>query len=100
MKLGILVNTDRHADHLAGIVQAAVARGHQVIIFVMDEGARLLEQDIFRRFCSLPNVSISYCDLNAEQCKVDKGKLPAALACGSQYDNAGMVHAADRVIVL
>lgn len=100
MKLGILVNTDRHARHLAGIVQAAAARGHEVIIFVMDDGARLLEQDLFRQFCSLPQVSVSYCDLNAQQCHVDKGKIPPGIVCGSQYNNAGMVHAADRVIVL
>ncbi|MGC2061439.1 MAG: hypothetical protein WA610_00560 [Thermodesulfovibrionales bacterium] len=100
MKLGILVNTDRHADHLAGIVEAATARGHEVIIFVMDEGARLLEQETFRQFCRLPIVSTSYCDLNAGQCSVDKGKIPAEIVCGSQYNNAGMFHEADRVIVL
>ena len=100
MKLGILVNTERHADHLDGIVRAAVTRGHVVIIFVMDEAARLLEQDTFRQLCSLPNVSMSYCDLNACQCSIDKGKIPSAVVCGSQYDNAVMFHEADRVIVL
>lgn len=100
MKLGILVNTDRHADHLAGIVRAAIARGHEVIIFVMDEGVRLLEQETVRQFCSLPGVSMNFCDLNAQQCKVDKEKVPAAVNCGSQYNNAVMFHDADRIIVL
>jgi predicted peroxiredoxin len=100
MKLGILVNTARHPDHLAGIVHAAAAKGHTVIIFVMDEGAVLLEQDVFRQLCSLPDVSMSYCDLNAQQCAVDKGKVPPAAVCGSQYNNAVMFHDADRVIVL
>lgn len=100
MKLGILVNTDRHADHLAGLVQAAVEQGHQVIIFVMDTGTRLLEQELFGKLCSFPEVSISYCDLNAQQCGVDRGAVPAAIVCGSQYNNAVLAHAADRVIVL
>ncbi|MCC6347244.1 MAG: DsrE family protein, partial [Nitrospirales bacterium] len=42
MKLGIFVNTDRHPDDLAGITRAALSKGHEVVIFFMDSGTRLL----------------------------------------------------------
>ena len=39
MKLGILVNTDRHLKvEIAGLTHAALAKGHEVAIFAMDEG--------------------------------------------------------------
>ncbi|MDA8083491.1 MAG: hypothetical protein M0024_07535 [Nitrospiraceae bacterium] len=100
MKLGILVNTDRHEDHLSGLTKAAVALGHDVIIFVMDDGTRLLSRPVIRDLCGLPGVSISFCDMNARQCGLDREGLPPSIVCGSQYNNAVMNHEADRVIVL
>lgn len=42
MNPGILVTTDRHLDQVVGISQAASAKGHEVVIFAMREGTRLL----------------------------------------------------------
>ncbi len=100
MKLGILVNTDRHLDAVLGITRAAVQRGHEVIIFAMDEGTRLFSDDSFKNLCKLKGVQMSFCDLSTKVLGVSKEGIPEEVICGSQYNNAQMIHDADRVIVL
>jgi predicted peroxiredoxin len=100
MKLGILVNTDRHPIYVIGLTNAALAKGHEVIIFTMDEGARLLETPGFPELCQTTGVTMSFCELSAKQLSMGRGELSEELVRGSQYHNAAMVHVADRVIVL
>lgn len=100
MTLGILVNTDRHPDHVVGIVKAALAHGHGVFVFVMDDGARLLHRAGFPELVTLPGVKMSYCLQSAKKRKVDASRLPPEIVEGSQLNNAFMHREADRVIVL
>lgn len=99
MKLGILVNTADHLQDVAGITYAAVSKGHDVIIFVMDEGIRLLDNELFSGLASLRGVQMSYCDHNAQQMNLVKEGLPGAIVCGSQFNNSVMGHEADRIVV-
>lgn len=100
MKLGILVNTDKHLEHTLGLTKAAVAKNHEVIIFVMDEGTRLLKNDLFVALARLPDVSVSLCEHSAKGYGVDTKELSKDVSCASQFNNAMMNHSADRVIVL
>ena len=100
MKLGILVNTDRHTEDLIGIAKAAVAKGHQVIIFFMNGGARLLENTAVNNLAELQGVDMSYCDYTTQQIEMSKEGIHELVDCGSQYNNITMQHEADRVIVL
>lgn len=100
MKLGILVNTARHLDDVIGVTRAALARNHQVIIFTMDEGTRLLENEAFVSLAGLEGVSLSVCDHSTKMCGVGTEGLSPKIVCGSQLHNAVMNHNADRVIVL
>jgi predicted peroxiredoxin len=100
MKLGIHVNSDKHLEHVIGITKAAVSKGHQVIIFTMNEGTRLLEKPAFTELCNVSGVSMSYCDHNATHMGINKGGIPEKIVCGSQFNNATMVHEADKVVVL
>lgn len=100
MKLGIHVNSDKHMEHVIGLVKAAVSKGHQVIIFTMVDGERLLENPKYTDLSGLPGVSMSYCDHNATHMGINKSVIPQKVVCGSQFNNATMVHEADRVIVL
>ena len=100
MKLGILVNTDRHLAHVVGFAKAAVSKGHDVILFNMDDGTKLLGTPEFRELCKTEGVSLSYCDHSAKHLNVATKGLPEEIVCGSQYYNAVMMHDADRVIVL
>lgn len=99
MTLGILVTTDRHRDDIVGITEAAVRRGHRVIIFFMDKGCRLIKDAEIIRLCSYGSVSMSICDLNRRQMGITDTDVPAGIACGSQYDNAVMNRESDKVIV-
>lgn len=100
MKLGILVNTDRHLAEIAGLTHAALAKGHEVAIFAMDEGTRLLADPRYTNLCRLPGVNMSVCRHSAEGIGVSVAGLPAEFCRGSQLQNAMMQHAADRVVVL
>jgi len=100
MKLGILVNTERHLDHLIGVTKAAVSRGHEVIIFTMDEGTKLLNNKDFCALGELRGVRMSFCRQNARQSGVTAEGVAGEITEGSQYNNALMHHDADRVIVL
>jgi predicted peroxiredoxin len=100
MKLGILVNTDKNLDRIIGLTETALKKGHEVVIFNMDDGVKLLKKEEFRSLCKKKGVSMAFCDLSTHILGVSKEGLPEEIVCGSQYNNALMVHEADRVIVL
>jgi len=100
MKLGILVNTDKHLEHLLGISKAAIAKNHETSIFVMDEGTRLLETDLFVALAKLPSVSVTLCEHSANSYGINTKNLSEDISCASQFNNAMMNHDADRMIVL
>ncbi len=100
MKLGIFVNTDRHLSHVVGLVKAAISKGHEVILFNMDGGTKLLGTPEFKELCKTKGASLSFCDHSAKHMNIVTEGLPEEMVCGSQYNNAVMMHDADRVIVL
>jgi len=100
MKLGILVNTDKYLDDILGITKSALAKGHEVIIFNMDDGTKLLNNPSFNELCKTPGVKMSFCDHSAKKLNLNTEGIPSEIVCGSQFDNANMNHEADRVIVL
>ncbi len=106
MKLGILLNSARHLNDVVGISRAALAKDHQVIIFAMDEGVRLLESPAMAALAALDGMSVSACDHSASMHGVaTEGESPKTvrstkIVCGSQLQNAMMNHNADRVIIL
>ncbi|MBL7050481.1 MAG: DsrE family protein [Nitrospira sp.] len=100
MKLGILVNTDRHVKDLVGLAKAALSKGHEVIVFFMDSGVKLLSSQNVKDLCNNPGISMSFCDYTTEKNGVSKEEFCDKMICGSQYNNATMNSEADRVILL
>lgn len=100
MKLGILTNSNKHLSHLVGITKAACNKGHEVLIFAMDEGTELTGSESFRDLCKLDNVTISICRHSAEERDVNTDEISSEIVCGSQFNNAMMNNEADKVIVL
>lgn len=100
MKLGIFVNTNRHARHLIGLTRAAVSQGHDVTLFIMDSGVRLLSDSGLHDLAGLDNVLITFCAQSAKKHGVDTKDIPPVIIAGSQMNNAIMCHNADKVIVL
>ena len=100
MKLGIFVNTNGHLAAVTGITTAALAQGHTVSIFVMDEGTRLLSEPSFTALSGQAGVTMAFCDHSAQHLGTKPASLPSTVSCGSQFENATMIHEVDRVIVL
>ena len=100
MKLGIIITTDRHVDHVIGITQAADAKGHVVSIFAMDSGTRLLENPEFTQLCAVGNVVMSVCQHSASEHGVNTEGVSKEIILGSQFNNAMMNSESDKVISL
>ena len=100
VKLGILITTDRHLNHIEGISRAASAKGHEVVIFAMNEGSKLLDSLEFIQLCELDNTTMSLCKHSATEFGVDTAGVPKEIVIGSQFNNAMMNTQADKVIVL
>lgn len=100
MKLGILVNTEKHLSDIIGITKAALERGHTIVIFTMDVGTRLFRNTEYVKLCKLKGVTMSLCDYNAKMFDAKYEGIPQEIVCGSQLDNASMNHECDKVIVL
>jgi sulfur relay (sulfurtransferase) complex TusBCD TusD component (DsrE family) len=99
MTLGILVTTDKYKDDIVGIAEAAVERGHRIIIFFMDEGCRLITDKKIVSLKDRYGVSMSLCDYNRKKMGILDKDIPEGIICGSQYDNAVMNRESDKVIV-
>lgn len=100
MKLGIVITTDHHLAHVIGIAQAANAKGHEVSIFAMDVGTRLLNKEEFRSICRLENVVMSVCQHSAGEQGIDTEGVSKEIVLGSQFNNAMMNNESDKVITL
>jgi len=100
MKLGILITTDKHISVITGLVKAAVSKAHEVMLFSMDEGSRLLGESEYVALSKLERVDMSFCQHNADGLGIPTSDLPDKIRSGSQYDNAVMNSASDKMIVL
>ena len=100
MKLGILINTDRHLKHLIKISRAASNNGHNVSLFAMDAGTKLLQSDEFPQLCKLENLMMSVCNHSATEHEVETAGVSKEIVIGSQFNNAMMNNQSDKVIVL
>jgi sulfur relay (sulfurtransferase) complex TusBCD TusD component (DsrE family) len=100
MKLGILVNTDRHLTHILGLAAAATAKNHEFAIFTMDQGVRLLDDESFAELGGADGVSLSVCGHSAREQGISTEGRPAGVTVGSQLNNAMMAQSVDRMIVL
>lgn len=97
MRLGILLTAgpeDAGVHTVQQLVQAALARGWEVALFLMADGVRAAAS-----FSQLarehPNLSLTWCAYNADQLGV---AAVAAVKPGSQADWAQIVDWAERVL--
>lgn len=97
MKLGIILTSGFGSQNLqtaCRLTEAALEEGHQVALFLMDDGVYQL-----RSFGDLQEkgLEVSLCAHNAYQRGLEKVE---GVLFGSQYDWAQTVNEADRVISL
>jgi len=108
MKLGILLTTSPESQNSYTAVQiarAALAQGHQVSLFVMDDGIYNLryhpKNPWAAEFMALieRGAQITLCASNAESRGLEKEEVIAGVVLGSQYDHATIVNESDRFLV-
>ena len=100
MKIGILVNTDKHLADIIGLTKSALSKGHEVMMFTMDGGTSLFSESSYTDLSKLKGVTISFCDHSAKNLNAKTDGLPDEITSGSQYDNATMYNSCDKAIVL
>lgn len=100
MKLGILLNTNNYPQVLVGLARSGVSRGHDITIFALDDGVKLLENKDCVLLAELEGVHMSYCEHSVQLLKVQTEGVPQEIVSSSQYNNAAMNNQADKVIIL
>jgi len=100
VKLGILITTDKHLNHIVSISRAATAKGHELTLFAMNEGTRLLAYPEFTQLCRLDNTIMSLCNHSTIEFGVDTSGISKEIVIGSQFNNAMMNNKSDKIIVL
>jgi len=96
-KLGIMITKHANLEHIAGVTRAARKAGHPVTIFMTDEGVKFTRDPQFIELLSIDGVEVSVCDHSCECIGVHE--KTEGIIYGNQYNNAGMLHDSERVLV-
>ena len=95
--LGIMITKYENLKHIAGVTNAARKAGHPVQIFMTDEGVKFTRDPGFLELLKVDGVEITVCEHSCETLGVhDKTD---GINYGSQYNNAGILHNSERVLV-
>jgi hypothetical protein len=97
-KLGLFLSTSPEHENTHTVIQlteAARAQGREVAIFIMCDG---VHNALLPEFEALVDkgARIVLCSHNLAQ--RHRPKIEGAIACGSQYDHAQLVHDVDRYL--
>lgn len=95
--LGIMITKYENLEHVSGVVKAASAAGHGVMIFMTDEGVRFTKDPKFLELLKVNGVEISVCDHSCERAGIHE--KTDGISYGSQYNNATMLHDCARTLV-
>ena len=98
MLLGLVAASDAEERHLLGLAAAAAKRGWQVRCFLTDRGVLLLRSAALLEMARSGAVQLTFCEHSWEAYR--GGSVAQGASPGSQYQNAELAHACDRVIVL
>lgn len=100
-KLGILVSTDRHLDHLIGLVRAARDKEIEVSIFFTNRGVFLTRESRFSELEGLARMSL--CKVSFEKFGLDKSRgIPGITVkdFAAQSRHTDLIESSDRYICL
>lgn len=95
--LGIMITKYANLEHIAGVTQAARNAGYPVAIFMTDEGVKFTKDVAFMELLKTEGVKVTVCEYMCELLGIPE--RTEGICYGSQYDNAGMLHNSDRVLV-
>ncbi len=100
MNLGLLLTRDSNKDDIVGLTKSAVNKGHEVIIFMMDDGIKHSQDSDVVALKDLSGVTMSLCDHSCKLRDVSEDMIPEGITAGSQYQNSVMNQDADKVLLI
>lgn len=92
-----MVTQYANIEHISGVTRAARKTGHPVQIFLTDEGVRFTRDPKFLELLKIDGVECSVCDHSCERLGIHE--KTEGISYGSQYNNAGMLHDSERILV-
>ena len=95
--LGIMVTKYENLEHITGVVKSAQAAGHPIMLFLTDEGVRFTRDPKFLELLKVNGIEIAVCEHSCDQIGIHE--KTEGITYGSQYDNAGMMHDSERILV-
>ena len=98
MNLGMLLITKGYKEDVVGLIEAAIDEGHQVNVFMMDEGVFYCQDDDIVALNTSENVAMSLCDRSCHLRGITAEMIPEGITEGSQLQNAMMHNSSDRII--
>lgn len=98
MNLGILLITKGFKDDVIGLIQAGLNQGHNVSVFMMDEGVFYCQDAEIVALNQGDNINMSLCDRSCHLRGITAEMIPDGITEGSQLQNAMMHNSADRII--
>lgn len=97
-RLGILVTSDRHWEHVLGVTEAGARAGKKVSVFLTGEGVRLTRFGEFARLTAAAQVDLCEVSFRAQGLT---GVVPGLTFknFATQAKNAEMIEDSDRYLV-
>jgi sulfur relay (sulfurtransferase) complex TusBCD TusD component (DsrE family) len=100
MILGILLITKGYSEDVVGLTRAALQQGHEVNLFMMDDGVFYSQDAQVAGLAGQTGVTLSLCERSCQWRDIEEHMIPDGVTAGSQMQNAIMHNSADRIIVI
>jgi predicted peroxiredoxin len=100
MLLGMLLITGGYRDDVLGLARAALEQGHEINMFMMDDGVFYSQDLEIAGLAAMAGVTISLCERSCQWRNIEETMIPEGITAGSQMQNAVMHNSADRILVI
>jgi hypothetical protein len=102
-KLGILVPTNKHIDHVIGVVRAAKKAGKELVIFFTHEGVLMSQDPKYKELADMGPEEMTLCNVRWEELGLKGEPIPAGMGekgLATQSRHVSLIGKCDRYLVL
>ncbi len=102
-KLGILVTSNRHINHLIGISKAAKKANKTIYLFLTHDGVSVTQDPRYQELAELGIDDISLCNVRWEELGLQNAPRPKGMTSSNmatQSRHVSMIETCDRYLVL
>jgi len=102
-KLGIFVSTNKHLDHVIGVVKAAKKAGKELVIFFSHDGVLMSQDPKYQELADLGPEEMTLCNVRWEELGLKGKPIPAGMGekgLATQSRHVSLIGKCDRYLVL